>query len=188
CIRSVVEYYSSHELCVDSCDVVSRIDRCEGRAFTNAVRRADRVETVTVSPGLDEGRYRLGVRIGPKMIVVRPGVAAALALGARYPFDAQKRIIGDFIELVSRRIEAEVVGPVGVASTLRQLDGSAAVARRLAHLGAYIVLLALLPIPPLPGARFWMVLFGWRGPRARSHEAARDAGPLELPRPRFPAA
>src|SRR5205814_4803551 len=81
----------------------------------------------------------------------------------------------------------EMAGPVGITSTVMRSDAIDA-AGTATVVGAYVVFVALMPWPPYPGARFWMVLVGWRGRRGRRAIAARDAGELPARQIGFPAA
>ncbi len=167
---------------VDSAGFVRSVSAVGDRDAAIEVRRDGATERHTVRPRLVDGAYRLGIRIGPKVVDVHPGFGRALLLGVRMPFIRQEYIVGAAVEVYSGRIKAEVAGPIGVAQFIRHQPTAAEQARTLVDVGAYYVLFALLPLPPLPGARFWMVLFGWRGRRRRSPVAACDAGVVERTR------
>lgn len=187
-LRSGDEILAFDGRSVDMAGLVRAVDAAGERESTIEVRRAGATELLRVRPRLDADHYRLGIRIVPNEVLVRPGLGRALVEGVRVPLVAQKQILAGAVDVYSGRVQAESLGPVGMGRIVRASMTGAQEARLLVTIGAYFVLIALLPLPPLPGARFWMVLAGWRGPRHRSPVAARDAGIVERPRPRFPLA
>jgi regulator of sigma E protease len=173
---------------VDSHTLRARLHEVGDRETTMEVRRGGETQTVRARARREGDRYLLGISIRPGLTVGRPGIVETLTFAARYPFVRQADIVKAWADVADGREKAEALGVVGMTAVVRDQRTAFQAASTMGLFGAYLVLVALLPVPPLPGARFWMVLFGWRGPRWRSPAAARDAGTVESPRPRIPAA
>lgn len=144
---------------VDVSGLVRAVDAAGDRESTVEVRRAGETELLRVRPRLDGGHYRLGIRIEPNQVLVHPGLARALVEGVRVPFVTQKAILAAAVELYSGRLQADVIGPIGMGRATRSSPAGVQEARLLVSIGAFWVLIAPLAVsaaprrPLLDGAR-----------------------------------
>jgi membrane-associated protease RseP (regulator of RpoE activity) len=117
---------------------------------------------------------------------VPPAPADAVVQGLQAPLGSQRQLLEAVVELARRREVPRIVLPVETARMVAAETDDIARIDRLVQLGSYLVLGSLLPIPPLPGAQFLAVLFGWRSRRGRNDFAAHDVGEVILTERSFP--
>ena len=168
-------------------DVREPIRVAAGRPLAFEVLRDGEKLALTVTPRDVEGRGLVGVSLAPAMRLVRPSLAQAVSHGVTRVLQDQKDTVVALGQILSGPEEAELMGPVGVADVTRRMEGPERV-EVLVLYGGLFVLLSLLPLPPLAGARFIGTVFGWRSRRRRNATGARDAGTVQQPKPRFPPA
>ncbi len=123
-----------------------------------------RLETITINGQLDAPHRNIG-RIGVLLTspTQRVGMLKGLVLGAEQSVAAVVMVIESVQGMITRKITAEPVGPIGImAMTAEQAQaGWAAVLSLGGIISANLAVINLIPVPPFDG--FHIVLIGYEG-------------------------
>ena len=137
------------------------VQASQGAPVTLTVKRADDLKDIVVTPKLvpatedSPEQYMVGLELVPELRRERQGVAQAGLAALEYPWDRTKAIAEGLYLIVTREVEGEVMGPVGITSTIKkQIElGWVRAFEILALLNVYLGLFNLLPLPALDGGR-----------------------------------
>ena len=123
-----------------------------------------RLETITAAGQLDAPHRKIG-RIGVLLTppTERVGILKGLVLGAKQSVAAVVMVIESVQGMITRKITAEPVGPIGImAMTAEQAQAGWAAALSLCGIiSANLAVINLIPIPPFDG--FHIILIGYEG-------------------------
>ena len=144
-------------------DLAELVAESEGQPLDLTILRDDREVTVVVEPTLDEAlgeeaggpRYRLGILLAEDSERVSVGVFGAAGRAAAYPVEQTKLIVSELVQIITREVEGEVVGPVGITEIIKDHfeAGLIYLIQLMMLLNVYIGLVNLLPLPALDGGR-----------------------------------
>jgi len=127
----------------------------KGAPVTIALRRAGKIETVTVTPKLnpERGEYLIGIQPGALRQPVPIG--EALKEAALVPVVTSGEILKGIYEMITGRQKASLQGPVGIARHMAQAAdrGFLDFIHLMTMLSVYLGLFNLLPLPALDGGR-----------------------------------
>jgi regulator of sigma E protease len=132
-----------------------RVQRSQGAPIHVDVKRAGKDEVVTITPHLVKGDWLIGVTLQPEMERRAIGVGGAFVESMRYPVIKSEQILGGLWSVVTGKVAAEAVGPVGMTSIIAEeiRAGWIRIFELLAMLSVYLCLINLLPLPALDGGR-----------------------------------
>ena len=123
-----------------------------------------RLETITATGQLDAPHRKIG-RIGVLLSspTQRVGILKGLVLGAKQSVAAVGMVIQSVQGMITRKITAEPIGPIGImAMTAQQAQaGWAAVLSLCGIISANLAVINLIPFPPFDG--FHIILIGCEG-------------------------
>ena len=135
-----------------------RTEALKNEAVTLEIKRGDEIMTVDINIPLSEeyGRPMLG--ISPSH--VRYGLVMAFKSSLGYTYKMTSMMMRGFYELITRRQEADVTGPVGIASMSGKAirEGVWDFITFIAIIALNLGILNLFPIPALDGGRLLFVL------------------------------
>jgi regulator of sigma E protease len=139
-----------------------------------------------VTPRIEDGKRRIGVELVPVEVREHVGLGKAVAAGVAWPFTFAEKIFEGFSAIISGSSVAQFSGPIGIFRIAqRQPDRSHTIVL-VATICCYWGLFSFLPIPPYPGGKALMILFGWRSRRRRVETQARSLGAITLSRGKLP--
>jgi regulator of sigma E protease len=132
-----------------------RVQKSKGAPLAITVMRDGQAHVVTVTPQLDKGDWLIGVRLSEEVERRSVGVGRAFVESFRYPVIKSEQILGGLWEVVTGKVAAEAVGPVGMTSIIgaQIRAGWITTFEFLAMLNVYLCLINLLPLPALDGGR-----------------------------------
>jgi regulator of sigma E protease len=142
-------------------DLVKTINDNAGKALSMQVKRQGRLETIAVTPVLDGGLGKIGVRFAPfEVRTIEPSFTQAIGLSAKQNLQWSTMIFEAVIGLVKGETSPkQLMGPVAIA----QLSGGAARVSWVALFGLMAMIslnlgiLNLLPIPVLDGGHIFIM-------------------------------
>lgn len=142
-------------------DLVKTINDNAGKALSMQVKRQGRLETIAVTPVLDGGLGKIGVRFAPfEVRTIEPSFSQAIGLSVKQNLQWSTMIFEAVIGLVKGETSPkQLMGPVAIA----QLSGGAARVSWVALFGLMAMIslnlgiLNLLPIPVLDGGHIFIM-------------------------------
>lgn len=163
-----------------------RIQKSEGKPIALAVLRDGKETTVRVTPRKnDQGNWLLGVQISKESQRRPIGVGAAAVKSVSYTVEKSGEILSGLWDVVRRKVEADVIGPVGMTDMIRDQvrAGWISAFEFLALLNVYLGLFNLLPLPALDGSRLAFLAYELatrRRPNPKVETAVHMAGTVVL--------
>jgi regulator of sigma E protease len=163
-----------------------KIQDSQGKPISLTVLRAGKSETVTITPRRnDAGQWLLGVQIAPEIQRQKVGVGTAAVRSMTYTVEISAQILVGLWEVVRGKVDAEVVGPVGMTDMIntRVKAGWVSALEFLALLNVYLGLFNLLPLPALDGSRLAFLAYEIatrRRPNPKFETAVHMAGTVVL--------
>ncbi len=132
-----------------------RVQKSQGAPLAIDVVRDGQSQVVTVTPHLVKGDWLIGVSLAPELVRKRVGVGTAFYESLRYPVIKSQQILGGLYDVVTGKVSAEAVGPVGMTTIIGEQirAGWITTFEYLAMLNVYLCLINLLPLPALDGGR-----------------------------------
>src|SRR5262249_20088661 len=99
--------------------------------------------------------WLIGVSLAPEMERQAIGLGRAFIESWRYPVIKSQQILGGLWDVVTGKVAAEAVGPVGMTTIIGEQirAGWITTFEFLAMLNVYLSLINLLPLPALDGGR-----------------------------------
>ncbi len=137
-------------------DLVRVIQASTGKPLAVTVERDGQRLTLRVTPQPSGDRPEKGfIGIAPRTRIVRMGLLASLKTGLLQTVGVSLLWIKSLVLIVTRKMQADVAGPVGIISMLNQATrvGVANLVSLAGALSAILGLTNLLPIPALDGSR-----------------------------------
>ncbi len=146
-------------------DMVQLIYERPEQKITLLLERDGRQQQVTLTTIKDPQAGVGMIGIGPTW--ERQGIGRSIILGLQQALEITRLIVLSLVQMVTGRVAAEVVGPVGIIQLVGQAAtfGLANVLNFMAVLSLDLGLINLLPVPALDGSR--LVFLGLEGVRGR---------------------
>lgn len=146
-------------------DMVDLINKHPGEKLTLLVERGGQQRQVTLTTTRDPQSGVGLIGIGPTW--ARQGLWRSISLGTRQAVEITRLIILSLVQMVTGKVAAEVVGPVGIVQLVGQAAtyGLANVLNFMAVLSLDLGIINLLPVPALDGSR--LVFLGLEAVRGR---------------------
>ncbi|MGI9860392.1 RIP metalloprotease RseP [Moorella naiadis] len=146
-------------------EMVDLINKHPGEKLTLLVERGGQQRQVTLTTTRDPQSGVGLIGIGPTW--ERQGLWRSIALGTREAVEITRLIILSLVQMVTGKVAAEVVGPVGIVQLVGQAAtyGLANVLNFMAVLSLDLGIINLLPVPALDGSR--LVFLGLEAVRGR---------------------
>jgi regulator of sigma E protease len=132
-----------------------RVQESGGAPLHINVVRDGHEQIVEVTPHLVKGDWLIGVSLSPEAERRAVGIGTAALASMRFPVDTSKQILGGLWDVITGKVAAEAVGPVGMVSIISEQIRAGWIASFawLAMLNVYLCLINLLPLPALDGGR-----------------------------------
>jgi regulator of sigma E protease len=135
--------------------VLTLIRANQDKAMAFEIERADQVQTINVTPVMDDGLPRIGSSISPaELRTVQPTLPQAFKMSVQRNWESSRQILVTLKGLFTRETSVnQLMGPVAIAD----LSGTAAEAgwiqlfSLMAMISLNLGLLNLMPIPVLDG-------------------------------------
>lgn len=142
--------------------VLSAIQKSNGKSLAVVVRRNDQSLPLTITPKAENGSYFIGIQFGRKLQFSKLSFVDALKTSVVYPFVESQNVLDGLKKLFTEKETLKKVG--GPVEIIRQLkmsfeDSFAMAMMFMALLNIYLGLFNLLPIPALDGGRLLFILF-----------------------------
>ncbi|BCV21125.1 RIP metalloprotease RseP [Moorella sp. Hama-1] len=146
-------------------EMVDLINKHPGEKLTLLVERGGQQRQVTLTSTRDPQSGVGLIGIGPTW--ERQGLWRSITLGTRQAVEITRLIILSLVQMVTGKVAAEVVGPVGIVQLVGQAAtyGLANVLSFMAVLSLDLGIINLLPVPALDGSR--LVFLGLEAVRGR---------------------
>lgn len=140
---------------VESTTFRERVQKSQGAPIHITVQREGKEQVVEVTPHQVKGDWLIGVSLAPEFVRKRIGFATAAYESLRYPVIQSRQILGGLWDVITGKVAAEAVGPVGMVSIISEQirAGWVTLFEWLAMLNVYLCLINLLPLPALDGGR-----------------------------------
>lgn len=140
------------------------------RELSVVVLRDQQEVPLRLTPRLNlaDGRYRIGISLGPEFITVRQPVWKAIPMGVQRTGETLQMFVLGIKQIIFQEAPAELAGPVGIARMTGQAAraGFGYLLQFTAFLSLNLAFFNMLPVPGLDGARLAFVLLeGVRGRR-----------------------
>lgn len=145
----------------DYSQVMSAVERSQGRQIPVEVLRKGQRLTLQVTPAQDGGAYRIGVVLRHTDERNRQGFIAAVKTGMILPFSLTWQNIQGFVDVFKGKQKMDFKSPVYIVWAMKQQIGLG-VARGIEIVAMISTLLGffnLLPLPALDGGR--LLFIGW---------------------------
>jgi regulator of sigma E protease len=156
-VNGVDVWYSEDN---DRPDFRSEVQKSQGKPVVISAMRAGKPIDVTITPYPEKGAksgeaatYKVGVGLEvPKQKV---GLFATAGYALEYPVVQTQTILGNLKQIITRKVDPQVVGPVGIVDAMRTqfAHGWERALELIAILNVMLGLFNLLPIPGLDGGR-----------------------------------
>lgn len=139
-------------------EIVKKIQQSAERPLTLTVQRGNETVTLEVTPQGVEGQGRLGVDIYDEKPQYPLG--QSLVAGTVQTYRVTKELVVSLYRMVTRKMPAELAGPIGIVQVVGQAANQGLVNLLLlaAVLNINLGLLNFLPVPVLDGG--WLVILG----------------------------
>lgn len=125
-----------------------------GRQTVLQIYRDGRMLEVPVTPARVDGAFRIGVKVGGRILMRKYGPAGAVVAACRWSWERTQQIGEVLGRLLTARLSPKTVaGPLGIAkeSGNAARQGGVAFFAFLAFISLNVGLLNLFPLPPLDG-------------------------------------
>jgi len=142
--------------------VLFMVDYAKGKPIDIEVLRNGQPQTITVTPVMDEGRWRIGVEMDMTAKTMRHQPGAALRQSLFEPFMISLQTLYGLASAAKNKFkDADFKSPVGIARIMKeQMErGLIRGLQFVAMISALLGLFNLLPLPALDGGR--LVFLGW---------------------------
>src|SRR5262249_24565312 len=140
---------------VESTTFRERVQKSQDAPIHITVQREGKEQLVEVTPHQVKGDWLIGASLAPEFVRKRIGFATAAYESLRYPVIQSRQILGGLWDVITGKVAAEAVGPVGMVSIISEQirAGWVTLFEWLAMLNVYLCLINLLPLPALDGGR-----------------------------------
>jgi regulator of sigma E protease len=164
-----------------------RIGRGKGAPVVVTVARAGLSWNFRIQPVRKGAAWQIGVLLEPEAIVRGPALSVgdSAVEAIRYPIEKSAFILGGLWDIVTGRVPADAIGPVGMTRIIATQveEGWPNAFELLALLNVYLGLFNLLPLPALDGGRLVFLVYELvtrRRPNPKVEAAVHTAGFLVL--------